>query len=159
MHTQTEKCKRYRKAQSLKQVRHSERQRENYLNSTKLVCFWSRTVTTAWTSSISFCFSSSSKFMYHLASLHQGTTNKFNSWIRPLDLLNYRQGIAQSITNAWIIIKSVMWIRIYRMRIRLRKIWSLRIRIQDNRITKFISNHLLKVKKKNISNLYLNLRD
>lgn len=39
------------------------------LTSTKLVCLASRTVTTAWTSSISFCFSSSSKFMYHLASL------------------------------------------------------------------------------------------
>lgn len=37
--------------------------------STKLVCLASRTVTTAWTSSISFCFSSSSKFMYHFASL------------------------------------------------------------------------------------------
>ena len=35
--------------------------------STKLVCLASRTVTTAWTSSISFCFSSSSKCMYHLA--------------------------------------------------------------------------------------------
>ena len=43
-----------------------------------------------------------------------------------------------------------MWIRIY-------KIWSMQIRIQDNKITKFISNHL-KVKKKNVfSNLYLNL--
>merc|ERR1711997_93703 len=40
-----------------------------FLNSTKFVCFASRTVTTACTSSISFCFSSSSKFMYHLASL------------------------------------------------------------------------------------------
>lgn len=37
--------------------------------STKLVCLASRTVTTAWTSSISFCFSSSSNCMYHLASL------------------------------------------------------------------------------------------
>lgn len=37
------------------------------VTSTKLVCFASRTVTTACTSSISFCFSSSSKFMYHLA--------------------------------------------------------------------------------------------
>lgn len=36
--------------------------------STKLVCLASRTVTTAWTSSMSFCFSSSSKFMYHFAS-------------------------------------------------------------------------------------------
>lgn len=35
--------------------------------STKLVCFASLTVTTACTSSMSFCFSSSSKFMYHLA--------------------------------------------------------------------------------------------
>lgn len=39
----------------------------NNRTSTKLVCFASRTVTTAWTSSISFCFSSSSKFMYHFA--------------------------------------------------------------------------------------------
>lgn len=37
--------------------------------STKFVCLASRTVTTAWTSSISFCFSSSSKFIYHLANL------------------------------------------------------------------------------------------
>ena len=37
--------------------------------STKLVCLASLTVTTACTSSMSFCFSSSSKFMYHLASL------------------------------------------------------------------------------------------
>lgn len=37
------------------------------ITSTKLVCLASRTVTTACTSSISFCFSSSSKFMYHLA--------------------------------------------------------------------------------------------
>lgn len=35
--------------------------------STKFVCLASLTVTTAWTSSISFCFSSSSKFMYHFA--------------------------------------------------------------------------------------------
>lgn len=32
------------------------------------MCLASLTVTTAWTSSISFCFSSSSKFMYHFAS-------------------------------------------------------------------------------------------
>ncbi len=32
------------------------------------MCFASRTVTNAWTSSISFCFSSSSKWTYHLAS-------------------------------------------------------------------------------------------
>jgi len=31
--------------------------------------------------------------------------------------------------------------------------------IQDNKITKFISNHILKVEKKILSNLYLNLRD
>ena len=37
--------------------------------STKLVCLASLTVTRAWTSSMSFCFSSSSKFMYHFASL------------------------------------------------------------------------------------------
>lgn len=37
--------------------------------STKLVCLASLTVTTACTSSINFCFSSSSKCMYHLASL------------------------------------------------------------------------------------------
>lgn len=37
--------------------------------STKLVCLASLTVTTAWTSSINFCFSSSSKCMYHFASL------------------------------------------------------------------------------------------
>lgn len=37
------------------------------LTSTKFVCLASRTVTTACTSSINFCFSSSSKFMYHLA--------------------------------------------------------------------------------------------
>ena len=37
------------------------------LTSTKFVCFASLTVTRAWTSSISFCFSSSSKFMYHFA--------------------------------------------------------------------------------------------
>ena len=44
------------------------------------------------------------------------------------------------------------------MRIRFHKIWSMRIRIQDKN-TKFISNNLLKVKKKKIfSNLYLNLR-
>lgn len=36
--------------------------------STKLVCLASLTVTTAWTSSINFCFSSSSNCMYHLAS-------------------------------------------------------------------------------------------
>ena len=59
-----------------------------FLNSTKFVCFASLTVTMEWTlidhyhpldykitymcintSSISFCFSSSSKWMYHLASL------------------------------------------------------------------------------------------
>lgn len=39
------------------------------ITSTKLVCLASLTVTTAWTSSISFCFSSSSKFIYHLANL------------------------------------------------------------------------------------------
>lgn len=39
------------------------------ITSTKFVCFASLTVTTAWTSSINFCFSSSSKFMYHFASL------------------------------------------------------------------------------------------
>jgi len=44
----------------------------------------------------------------------------------------------------------VMWIRIGRMRIRIQKIWSMRIRIQDNKITNLISNNLLKVKKKNI---------
>lgn len=38
------------------------------LTSTKFVCLASRTVTKAWTSSINFCFSSSSKFIYHLAS-------------------------------------------------------------------------------------------
>ena len=51
-----------------------------------------------------------------------------------------------------------MWIRIDRMRIRIHKVWSMRIRIriQDNKS----QNHLLKVKKKKIfSNLYLNLRD
>lgn len=37
------------------------------VTSTKLVCLASRTVTTACTSSISFCFSSSSNCMYHLA--------------------------------------------------------------------------------------------
>lgn len=36
--------------------------------STKLVCLASLTVTTACTSSINFCFSSSSNCMYHLAS-------------------------------------------------------------------------------------------
>ena len=46
------------------------------------------------------------------------------------------------------------------MRIRIHKIWSMRIRIQNKKITKFISNHLLKVKKKKkiFSDLYLNLR-
>ena len=44
-------------------------------------------------------------------------------------------------------LKAVMLIRIDRMRIH--KIWSMWIRIQDNKITKFISNYLLKVKKKN----------
>ena len=48
--------------------------------------------------------------------------------------------------NSW----SVMWIRINRMRLRIHKIWSLRIRIQNNKITKSISNYLLRVKKKNI---------
>ena len=43
---------------------------------------------------------------------------------------------------------TVMWIRIDRMR----------IRIQEKKITTFISNHLLK-EEKNISNLYINLRD
>ena len=39
------------------------------------------------------------------------------------------------------------------------KIWAIWIRIQD-KITKFISNHVLKVKKKKyFLNLYLNLRD
>ena len=37
------------------------------VTSTKLVCLASLTVTTACTSSISFCFSSSSNCMYHLA--------------------------------------------------------------------------------------------
>ena len=37
------------------------------LTATKLVCLASRTVTMACTSSISFCFSSSSKCIYHLA--------------------------------------------------------------------------------------------
>lgn len=40
---------------------------EGGITSTKLVCLASRTVTTACTSSISFCFSSSSNCMYHLA--------------------------------------------------------------------------------------------
>ena len=40
-----------------------------------------------------------------------------------------------------------MWIRIDRMRIRFHKIWSMRIPSQDKN-TKFISNNLLKVKKK-----------
>ena len=40
---------------------------EGPITSTKLVCLASRTVTTACTSSISFCFSSSSNCMYHLA--------------------------------------------------------------------------------------------
>ena len=38
-----------------------------FYTSTKLVCLASLTVTTACTSSISFCFSSSSKCIYHLA--------------------------------------------------------------------------------------------
>ena len=41
--------------------------KEGKLTATKLVCFASLTVTKAWTSSINFCFSSSSKCMYHLA--------------------------------------------------------------------------------------------
>lgn len=45
-----------------------EAENEN-VTSTKLVCLASRTVTTAWTSSMSFCFSSSSNCIYHLASL------------------------------------------------------------------------------------------
>jgi len=46
---------------------------------------------------------------------------------------------------------AVMWIHIDRIRIRIHKIWWIRIqiRIQYNKITKSISNHLLKVKKKN----------
>ena len=54
---------------------------------------------------------------------------------------------------------AVMWIRIDRMQITIHKIWSMWIRIQNNKITKFIMNHLLKVKKKKkiISKLYLNL--
>ena len=55
---------------------------------------------------------------------------------------------------------TVMWILIDRMRIRSHKIIWMRIRIQDNKITKLMSNHLLKVNKKYIfSNLYRNHRD
>ena len=38
--------------------------------STKFVCVWFRTETIAWTSSINFCFSSSSKVMYLIEWLH-----------------------------------------------------------------------------------------
>ena len=62
--------------------------------STKFVCLASLTVTTAWTSSINFYFSSSSKCMYHLASrvlparfwikmnrICKGRENKSKHWI------------------------------------------------------------------------------
>ena len=45
------------------------------------------------------------------------------------------------------------------MRIRVHKIRSMRIRIQDNKITKLISNNLLIVKKKNIFYLFLLILD
>ena len=44
-------------------------------------------------------------------------------------------------------IKPVMWIRIDRMRIQIHKIWWMQIQIQDDKTTKSISTHLLKVKK------------
>ena len=44
-----------------------------------------------------------------------------------------------------------MWIRIDSMWIRIQKISWMWIRIQDNKTTKLISNHLLEVEKKNIS--------
>ena len=44
----------------------------------------------------------------------------------------------------------VMWIRIDQMRIRIHKIWTMQIQIQDNKIINLISANLLKVKKKNI---------
>ena len=50
-----------------------------------------------------------------------------------------------------------MWIGIYRMRIRIHKIWSMLI--QDNKITDLISNHILKVNNRIFWNLYLNLLD
>ena len=46
----------------------------------------------------------------------------------------------------------VMWIRIDRMRIRIREIWWMQIQIQNNKITILISTHLLKVKKKRKKN-------
>ena len=52
--------------------------------------------------------------------------------------------------SAW---NAVMWIRIDCMRIRIHNIWRMLIRIQVNKNTKLI----LKVRKKNYSNLYLNL--
>lgn len=56
--------------------------------STKLVCLASRTVTTACTSSINFCFSSSSNCMYHLA--NRVFPARF--WIRMKRICRHNQG-------------------------------------------------------------------
>ena len=48
------------------------------------------------------------------------------------------------------ILYTAMWIRIVHMRIRIHKIWWMRIQIQiqDSKITKLISTHLLIIRKK-----------
>ena len=79
--------------------------------STKFVCLASLTVTTACTSSINFCFSSSSKFIYHLAS----RVFPARFWIRMNRICNTGIKIILFIWHTWS--SSRIYINAYTLRL------------------------------------------